>query len=219
MFTGIIEGMGHISALRTTDKGTRMTIEAGFSLKDVSLGDSIAVNGACLTAAHIEHSRFAADLSPESMTTTTFGNARPGDKVNLERALRLSDRLDGHLVSGHVDGTGTLRSRTRSGNAILVRIEAPEHIIRYMIHKGSVAVDGVSLTINQITADAFDVSIIPHTASLTTVGLKQPGERVNIETDLIGKYVERFIKPRDRATAHSERKGIDLDFLTRTGFM
>ncbi len=219
MFTGIIEGMGHISALRTTDKGTRMTVEAGFSLKDVSLGDSIAVSGACLTAAHIEHRRFAADLSPESMTTTTFGNARPGQKVNLERALRLSDRLDGHLVSGHVDGIGTLRSRTRSGNAIIVRIDAPEHLIRYMIHKGSVAVDGVSLTINRITANAFDVSIIPHTASLTTVGLKQPGEPVNIETDLIGKYVERFIRPQEEDGTRSERKGIDLDFLARTGFM
>lgn len=217
MFTGIIEGFGTLAELRTTGKGNRMAVEADFSLEGVGIGDSIAVNGACLTAVRLDGHRFYVDLSPESMATTTFGEARTGDRVNLERALRLSDRLDGHLVSGHVDGIGTIRSRTRSGNAIVIRIEVPGDLTRYMIHKGSVAVDGVSLTINRLRAGVFDVGIIPHTAKMTTVGLKQPGERVNIETDLLGKYVERFIGP--HAGAGSDRQRIDREFLARTGFL
>lgn len=219
MFTGIIEGLGTIAELRTTGDGTRLTVQADFSLDGVGIGDSIAVNGACLTVTHLDGRRFTADLSPESMATTTFGEARPGDRLNLERALRLSDRLDGHLVSGHVDGTGAVASRTRTGNAIVVTIDTPHALTRHMIHKGSVAVDGVSLTINRLSHRHFDVSIIPHTASLTTVGRKRPGDRVNIETDLIGKYVERFMDAAKGKDPEETGSGLDREFLLRTGFL
>jgi riboflavin synthase len=217
MFTGIIEGLGTVAAMESSGRGRRMAIESDFKLDGTGLGDSIAVNGACLTAVSIEGRRFRVDLSPESLATTTFGEARRGDRVNLERALRLSDRLDGHLVSGHVDGIGLLQTRERLDNAVLVRIAAPAAVTRYLIYKGSVALDGVSLTVNRCDATGFEVSIIPHTAKLTTIGFKPVGSRINIETDLIGKYVERFV------TAGSDRaepaSGVDREFLIKTGFL
>ena len=192
-------------------------IESDFDLDDTRIGDSIAVNGACLTAVRIAGRRFEIDLSPESLATTTLGEARTGDRLNLERALRLSDRLDGHLVSGHVDGIGVLQSRERLDNALLIRIAAPPALTRYMIRKGSVALDGVSLTINRCHDTGLDVSIIPHTAKLTTIGFKPAGARINIETDMIGKYVERFT-----ATARGEAEPsshVDREFLIKTGFL
>lgn len=220
MFTGIIEGLGTIAALQRSARGCRMAVAADFDLADTRLGDSLAVNGACLTAVSLALRRFEADLSPESLATTTFGQARVGDRVNLERALRLSDRLDGHLVSGHVDGIATLEQRREAGNAIFLAFTAPAALTRYMIVKGSVAVDGVSLTINACHDLGFEVCIIPHTARLTTVGLKTPGARVNIETDLIGKYVERFTLGSPRAQAGADRPGgIDREFLARSGFL
>jgi riboflavin synthase len=183
----------------------------------VRIGDSIAVNGACLTAVTITGRRFEVDLSPESLATTTFGDARNGDRLNLERALRLSDRLDGHLVSGHVDGIGVILSRERRDNALLIRVSAPHALTRYMVHKGSIALDGVSLTINRCDDTSLDVSIIPHTASLTTIGFKPIGSRINIETDLIGKYVERFTTRARGATENPS--AVDRDFLIKTGFL
>jgi len=217
MFTGIIEGLGTLAATESSGRGRRMVIETDFSLAGTRVGDSIAVNGACLTAVTIEGRRFSVDLSPESLSTTTFSEVRPGDRVNLERALRLSDRLDGHLVSGHVDGIGVLQSRERLDNALLIRISAPAALTRYMIHKGSVAVDGVSLTINRCDDAGFAVSVIPHTARLTTIGFKPVGSRINIETDLIGKYVERFMT----AGGEAERPAstLDREFLIKTGFL
>ena len=217
MFTGIIEGLGTVAAMESSGRGRRVVIESDFSLDGTGIGDSIAVNGACLTAVRIEGRRFSVDLSPESLDTTTFSEARRGDRVNLERALRLSDRLDGHLVSGHVDGIGVLQSRERLDNALLIRIAAPAPLTRYTIRKGSIALDGVSLTINQCDDTGFAVSIIPHTAQLTTIGFKPVGSRVNIETDLIGKYVERFITAgREPAKPAS---GVDREFLIKTGFL
>ena len=216
MFTGIIEGMGTIAAIRPSGQGKRFAVEAGFSLADSGIGDSIAINGACLTAVVIDGTRFEADLSPETLSKTLFGKMRIGDRVNLERALRLSDRLDGHLVSGHVDGVGVMSSRRELGNVILITFTVPPALARYMIKKGSVAVDGVSLTLNDCGSDSFDVSIIPHTAKLTTIGFKKPGDAVNIETDMIGKYVERFMtgKPVE------ETKGrVDMQFLANSGFL
>jgi riboflavin synthase len=218
MFTGIIEGLGTLAATESSGRGRRMAIEADFSLEGTRIGDSIAVNGACLTAVTIEGRRFSVDLSPESLSTTTFGEARAGDRVNLERALRLSDRLDGHLVSGHVDGIGILQSRERLDNALLIRISAPAALTRYMIRKGSVAVDGVSLTINRCDDAGFEVSIIPHTAKLTTIGFKPVGSRINIETDLIGKYVERFLTA-GGGEAHPPASTLDREFLIKTGFL
>ncbi len=223
MFTGIIEGLGTVTAIRPDGAGSRMTLQSDFNLDQTRIGDSIAVNGACLTAVAISGRRFEVDLSPESLSTTTFGAARQGDRVNLERALRLSDRLDGHLVSGHVDAVGAIQARETLGNAILISITAPVLVTRYLIRKGSVAVDGVSLTVNVCDGKGFQVSIIPHTAGLTTVGLKKVGDRVNLETDLIGKYVERFTMPasdrEDRQADSAGRGGIDMHLLTKTGFL
>jgi riboflavin synthase len=216
MFTGIIEGMGTITAIKPSSQGKRFTVEAGFSLADSGIGDSIAVNGACLTAVVIDGTRFEADVSPETLSRTLFGKMRMGDRVNLERALRLSDRLDGHLVSGHVDGVGVMRSRRELGNAILITITVSSLLARYMIKKGSVAVDGVSLTINECGSDSFDVSVIPHTAKLTTIGFKKPGDPVNIETDMIGKYVERFMAGKPAAPSQG---GMDMQFLAKSGFL
>ena len=221
MFTGIIEGLGSIAAVQSSGQGNRLTIDADFALDDTKIGDSISVNGACLTAVKITGRRFEVDVSAETLKTTTFDRAKVGERVNLERAMRLSDRIDGHLVSGHIDGTGTIKQRDSIGNAVIVTIAASGSLTRYMIAKGSVAVDGISLTINQCAADGFSVAVIPHTANLTTIGFKNKGDRVNVENDMIGKYVERFlsgISNKDRAQA-SERSVIDQAFLARTGFI
>jgi len=220
MFTGIIEGLGTIREIRPEGQGKRMAVEADFRLEQTKIGDSISVSGACLTVVMIDDKRFKVDVSPETIAKTTFKSAKIGDRVNLERALRLSDRLDGHLVSGHIDGIGTVALKKDMANAIIVTVEVPESLSHYMIKKGSVAVDGISLTINNCGPHSFDVSIIPHTAKLTTIGFKKIGDLVNIETDMIGKYVERFIGGK----RHNEREkkaggSLDMEFLTKTGFV
>jgi riboflavin synthase len=217
MFTGIIEGLGAIAAIRPSGQGRRLTVDADFELSGSKIGDSISVSGACLTAVRIAGRRFDADVSPETTAKTTFGAARVGERVNLERAMRLSDRIDGHLVSGHIDGTGVIESREAVGNVLVVTIGVPEELARFMIVKGSVAVDGVSLTINTLEPGRFSVCIIPHTAGLTTVGFKPKGERVNIEADMIGKYVERFLPARQGAAASPS--GVTAEMLARAGFM
>jgi len=221
MFTGIIEGLGTITGIQSSGKGKQFSITSGFNLDGTKIGDSLAVNGACLTAVRIEGKRFNVDVAPETLSLTTLGQANVGDRVNLERALSLSGRLDGHLVSGHIDGTGTMESKQNVGNAIIVSFSVPEAVAYYMIRKGSVAVDGVSLTINDCRPDGFSVSIIPHTAALTTLDYKKVGEAVNIETDMIGKYVERFVKKGSRGpeTPESKKTEVDLEFLARTGFL
>jgi riboflavin synthase len=218
MFTGIIEGLGAIAAIRPSGQGRRLTVDADFELTGSKLGDSISVSGACLTAVRIAGRRFDADVSPETLDKTTFGAARVGERVNLERAMRLSDRVDGHLVSGHIDGTGVIESREAVGNVLVVGIGVSEALARFMIVKGSVAVDGISLTINTLEPGRFSVSIIPHTAGLTTVGFKPKGERVNIEADMIGKYVERFLSAR-QAPASAPLPGVTVEMLAKTGFI
>ena len=219
MFTGIIEGLGAISAIRSTGQGKRLTIEADFDLHQTKIGDSLCVSGACLTAVKIDGRHFEVDISPETLQMTTFGEAKVGQRVNVERALRLSDRLDGHLVSGHIDDVGNIRQREHLGNAIIVTIDVPESLARYMIYKGSVAVDGISLTINTCDANSFSVSIIPHTAKLTTIGFKNRGDRVNIETDMLGKYVERFMNARPGRAGAEKAFSIDKEYLLKTGFL
>jgi len=221
MFTGIIEGLGTIRELRSAGPGKRLTVEADFFLDQTKTGDSIAVNGACLTAVALDGKRFQVDVSPETLAKTTFGRARIGERVNLERALRLSDRLDGHLVSGHIDGVGTVKDKKTAGNAVVVTIGVPESLLRYMITKGSVAVDGISLTINDCGRDSFTVSIIPHTAKVTSIGFKNIGDYVNIEADMIGKYVERFVleKHYHNKAKETGETSIDMQFLAKTGFI
>jgi len=219
MFTGIVEGLGKLTGIRPSGQGSRLVIDADFHLDGTKIGDSIAVNGACLTAVSVSDRRFEADVSPETLEKTTFGQAKIGERVNLERALRLSDRIDGHLVSGHVDAKGTIAKLESSSNATIVTIEIPTDLSRYIIQKGSVAVDGISLTVNQCDQRSFEVSIIPHTGLITTIGFKKRGENVNIESDMIGKYVERFMT-NDRSDEKKEGKSsIDMELLARSGFL
>jgi riboflavin synthase len=218
MFTGIIEGLGAVAAIRPVGQGKRLAIMADFELAGTKVGDSIAVSGACLTAVAIAGRQFDVDASPETLARTTLGAARVGERVNLERALRLSDRIDGHLVSGHTDGTGVIASREAAGNAVIVTVAVPEALTRYMIVKGSVAVDGVSLTINRIEADRFSVSIIPYTSGLTTIGFKQKGEGVNIEVDMIGKYVEKFLSAQQGRPA-APASGVSMELLAKAGYV
>jgi riboflavin synthase len=218
MFTGIIEGLGTIAAVRPSGSGKRLSVESDFDLTGTKLGDSISVSGACLTAVQLAGRRFDVDVSPETLARTTLGAARAGERVNLERALRLSDRIDGHLVSGHIDGTGAIDGRETAGNAVLIAVAVPTMLTHHMIVKGSVAVDGVSLTINTLEPGRFTVSIIPHTASLTTIGFKRKGEPVNIETDMIGKYVEKFLSAK-RDHSESPPPGVSMELLAKAGFM
>ncbi len=223
MFTGIIEGLGTLKDIRPAGKGMRLSIDSDFDLTRTKIGDSIAVNGACLTAVTIDGKHFTVDVAPETMSLTTFSKARPGDRVNLERALRLSDRLDGHLVSGHIDGKGIIKSKKMLSNAVIVTISVPTPLIKYMIHKGSVAIDGISLTINQCGSDSIELSIIPHSAEITTIGFKKPGDEVNIETDVVGKYIEKFVIGGHAGSAETKETGqpasINREFLAKSGFL
>ena len=219
MFTGIIEGLGIITNIRPSGMSKRLAIDAVYPLDRTKIGDSIAVNGACLTVVVIDGKSFEVDVSPETLSKTTFSRAKIGDRVNLERALRLSDRIDGHLVSGHIDGTGSIKSIKTLGNAIIINFVVAESLSRYMIGKGSVAVDGISLTINNCDKISFEVSIIPHTVMLTNIGIKKIGDHVNIETDMIGKYVERFIINDDYEEQKAKKSSIDKQFLAKSGFL
>jgi riboflavin synthase len=221
MFTGIIEGSGTLLAIKQSQAGRQMGIEADFPLEGTKIGASIAVDGACLTVVHIDKRRFDVDISPETVIKTTLGSLTVGDRVNLERALRLGDRLDGHLVSGHVDGVAKIRGTKRRANTVIVSIEVPRELSRYLIEKGSIAVDGTSLTINRVTGALFEVSIIPHTADVATIATKPVGSRVNVETDMIGKYVQRFVFPGSKTESKddSNPSSVDMDLLLRTGFI
>jgi len=221
MFTGIIEGFGTISGIKPSGQSRRMAINADYELDNTKIGDSIAVNGACLTVVSFSGKRFEVDVSPETVAKTTLGKAKIGDSVNLERALCISDRIDGHLVSGHIDGIGTIKSRKTEENAIIITFNIPESVSYYIIKKGSVAVDGISLTVNECDHESFQVSIIPHTAKLTTLGFKKISDSVNVETDMIGKYVERFVT-QTKASGNekeTEKSSVDMQLLARTGFI
>lgn len=220
MFTGIIEGRGVIRSLPASGGNGRIAVETEFDIGDSREGDSIAVNGACLTLVTIENRGFEADVAPETLTKTTLGSLRSGETVNLERALRLSDRLGGHLVTGHIDGTGIIRDRRRADNAVIVSFAVDPVLSAYMVSKGSVAIDGISLTVNNCGQDYLEVSVIPHTAEMTTIGRKRRGESVNVETDIIAKYVKHFLT----AASTGEEKinttnQIDKDFLAKAGFL
>jgi len=221
MFTGIIEGLGRIVGIRSAQEGKQFSLEADFNIDEMGIGDSIAVNGACLTVIEINTRQFKVDVSPETITRTTLGLKKIGDRVNLERALRFSDRLDGHLVSGHIDGLGKVTRKKISGNAIVLAFKVASSLSPYIITKGSIAVDGVSLTINACDISEFEVSIIPHTAKETTISRLKVGDSVNIETDMIGKYVERFVNKtdRDNSKQHIQPNKVDMSFLVKTGFL
>ena len=219
MFTGIIQTLGRIESLSPRGGALRMGVAtADLDLSDVALGDSIACSGPCLTAVALAPGRFEVDVSPETLAVTTLGNLATGSPVNLERAMKLNERIGGHMVSGHVDGIGAIRSRHQDGNALVLEIEAPKDILRLCVQKGSITVDGISLTINEVTERSFLVSIIPHTAKVTTLGLKQVGDKVNLESDLIGKYVERLLQERGLLPPRPTPV-IDKDYLQRRGLI
>lgn len=218
MFTGIVEEMGAVKAVDQTLAGTRLRLLAKLILDDLPLGASVSVNGACLTVVDVDDQGFAVDVSPETLSVTTLGELATGDPVNLERAMKLSERIGGHLVSGHVDGVGEIASRRQDGNAVVLTIEAPPEIMRYCVPKGSMTVDGISMTINGVQDRSFSLAVIPHTAQSTTLGMKQAGARVNLESDLIGKYVERLLQERGQLPK-KPAPVIDKDYLQKKGLI
>lgn len=214
MFTGLIEDCGSLKGIEKSSSSAVVTLATGLPVDSLALGDSVAVNGVCLTVVAIGSNSFSADVSPETFSRTTLGQLRSGSPVNLERALRVGDRLGGHIVTGHVDAIGTVGNVTKVQNVVLIEIEVPPDTGRYLIEKGSVAVDGISLTINAVTGNSFELSIIPHTLEMTSLKRLRPGDRVNIETDIIGKYVERLMN-------HSTDKQSNLtsELLAKHGFL
>jgi len=199
MFTGIVETMGRVARLAPRDDGLLLTIETPKALRKITLGESIALSGACMTVVRATGRRFTVEVSPESLRRTTLGKLIVGDAVNVERALRVGDRLGGHIVQGHVDGVGTLREIVPDGKWTLHRFHAPPSVSRYLVEKGSIAVDGVSLTIFGCRGRSFAVAVIPHTLAVTTLGLREPGDAVNIEADVLMKHVEALLPSRRRA--------------------
>lgn len=212
MFTGIVEAVGEIKGLKGTGNGISLQIYIPDIFDDIKIGDSIAVNGACLTAKTINNEGFVSDVSAETLSKTALGRLRTGDKVNMERALRLSDRLGGHIVSGHIDGTAWLQAKVKEGESVKLSFTLEKELLRYVITKGSIAIDGISLTVNEVADNYFSVNIIPHTAQNTTILDKKAGDEVNIEIDVIGKYVERLL-------GKGKGSNIDLGFLSEHGFI
>jgi riboflavin synthase len=193
MFTGLIASLGTVERLAEGSTSCRLTVRAPQLLSGVKIGDSIAVNGVCLTVVHLRGDTFTADVMPETVRRTTLHLLQPGDRVNLEKALRPTDGLDGHIVQGHVEGVGTIQQIISEGNARVYRIQAPGELLRYIVEKGSIAVDGISLTVTETDDSGFGVSLIPHTAKMTTLGYKSAGDAVNLETDILARYVEKML--------------------------
>lgn len=216
MFTGLVEELGKVKAIARGPRSVRLTVAAQKVLTDVALGDSIAVNGTCLTVVDYGDGWFTADVMPETVERTVLAKFKLGDIVNLERTLAVGDRFGGHIVSGHIDGVGVIRDMQRDDNAVVVRIEAGPEIMRYIIKKGSIAIDGISLTIVDYGDDWFTVSLIPHTASMTTLGIKTVGSLVNLETDVVGKYVEKLLGL--TASQPQKTSKISAEFLRNYGF-
>ena len=211
MFTGIIQGRGKVVSFRSVRGGLAFEFEAGFEIDNPEEGESIAVNGACLTAYNFSANRFTVDVSPESLSRTTLGDLGVGNTVNLERALMLSDRLGGHIVSGHVDCVGSLAALKREGDFTILEFKVPPDNDRYIIEKGSITVDGISLTVNQCSKGHFSVSIIPHTMQMTTLAELKSGGKVNIEVDIIGKYVEKLLA--------EKKDGDDSEIVINRGYL
>jgi riboflavin synthase len=199
VFTGIVEELGRVRAIHPHEGGARMEIDATTVLADASIGDSIAVNGCCVTVVELGDRWWAADAVIETLERTALGALEVGERVNLERPLRLADRIGGHLVQGHVDAVGRIAARTPlPDESSRFTFSAPPDVLRYVVEKGSVAVDGISLTVTAVDSDTFDVAVIPHTLAVTTLGHKDAGARVNVEVDLMAKYVERLLAPISR---------------------
>ena len=217
MFTGIIQSIGKISQIQPKGGDFRLTLSTGkLPLADVKLGDSIAVSGVCLTAIELGDGQFSADVSRETLSRTTLGNMKPGSRVNLELALTPTTRLGGHIVSGHVDGVGEVVQRSADARSVRFVIEAPANLAKYIEEKGSICVDGVSLTVNGVDGKRFDLNIVPHTLAETTMEEFQPGRKVNLEVDLLARYLERLLLG-EKAAYSSE--GVTEELLAKSGFI
>jgi len=212
MFTGIVEDVGSIAGVTRFAGRWEFSIRTSLDAAGIGEGDSIAVDGVCLTVIRIENALFAADASLETLGVTTLKDKGPGDPVNLERAMRADSRFGGHMVLGHVDGIGRVAAVGRSGDSTRIEVEVPKDISRYIVKKGSIAVDGISLTVNDQRDRRFTINVIPHSLLKTTIGSKSPGDQVNVEVDIIGRYVERFAAP-------DAGSGLDLDFLYEHGYI
>ncbi len=219
MFTGIIEAVGTISGLESKGCDRRVTVTTGkLDLSDVNLGDSIAVNGICLTAVALPAGGFVADVSAETLQRSTFASLQPGSRVNLEKALTPTTRLGGHLVSGHVDGVGEVIERRNEGRSVRFRIKAPDELARYIATKGSITVDGISLTVNAVNGAVFELNLVPHTLQETTMDTFVTGQRVNLEVDLVARYLERLLLG-EAASRKLDGDGISETFLAEHGFL
>jgi len=213
MFTGLIEDLGTVASFRRNGKAAILGIATSLPVGEIALGDSVAVNGLCLTVTGISGTVLSFDVSPETISKSTFASLGTGDKVNLERALRLGDRLGGHMVTGHVDCCGMLARIERASGYHVLAFTLPAEFSRYLVTKGSVAIDGISLTVNEVTGEGFTVTVIPHSLAKTTLAKLAPGAAVNIETDILGKYIERLAQPwRDGA-------GLSMRTLAENGFL
>jgi riboflavin synthase len=215
MFTGIIEETGIIRSIRQGNRSSELTVSADLILTEIKTGDSICTNGICLTVTRFDQHSFTVDVMPETMMKTSLGLLKAGHLVNLERALRLCDRLGGHLVSGHIDGTGIIKRILQDDNAIRFDISADPSMLRYIVEKGSVAIDGISLTVTHVNDELFGVSVIPHTRKTTTLFHRKTGDKVNIECDMIAKYTEKLTTNNN---SNGQRR-ISLEFLTNNGYL
>lgn len=215
LFTGIIEELGKVKQVVSGDAWGQIEITGEKVLEGTRLGDSIAVNGVCLTVTRIQGKSFTADVMAETMRRSNLGSLKLGDMVNLERAMAADGRFGGHMVSGHIDGTGVISKMNQEGNAVWVTVDAPEDIMRLIVEKGSIAIDGISLTVAKEAAGAFQVSIIPHTGEETTLLKKKAGDVVNLENDIVGKYVDKLIRNEQE---EEKSQGLTLDFLKQHGF-
>lgn len=216
MFTGLIEDLGKVREWRREGDRVRLVVETALPTAEIRLGDSVAVNGACLTVVAIGSSSFTADVSPETLECTTLARTPSGVRVNLERALRLGDRLGGHLVSGHVDAVATITERSQDRNAVRFTFRLPAEVNRYVAAKGSVTIDGISLTVNAVGVETFSVAVIPHTLAMTTLQEKRVGDQVNLETDIIARYIARLLGVDE---AKPEGAPLNLEFLAKHGFL
>jgi riboflavin synthase len=214
MFTGIVEGKAKVVRSEYRGKGKRLALELPVGLTETQLGDSINVNGVCLTIVHKKEKVVELDLSPETIQRTTLSGLREGEEINVERALKLSDRLGGHIVTGHIDGIGVITEKRKEKDFLQIGIRVPESASRYIVQKGSIAIDGISLTVNEVTDGEIQVMIIPFTLDKTNLPNKKTGDPVNVETDILGKYVERLMNQGARTS-----REIDLSFLSEHGFI
>lgn len=216
MFTGIVEEIGKVKEITSNQGKTKLQIEAQKVLESTQIGDSICVNGVCLTVERMTPSSFTADVMPETLNRSNLGKLKSGDSVDLERAMRSDGRFGGHIVSGHIDGTGIIKQKREDGNATWITIETTPEILRYIVEKGSIAIDGISLTVADVTDKDFSVSLIPHTGKQTILLQKNIGSQVNLENDIIGKYVEKLINPIPNTSSNKSK--LTLDFLKENGF-